>query len=67
MKLEAIKGYSTEKNVLFLTGDVMKVVDREEGEITVEVVAGWNKGVELSLSPEIVAGYFKVIGLKYTL
>ena len=67
MKLEAIKGYSTEKAILFLTGDVMKVISREGGEIGVEVVAGWNKGVRLSFSPEIIAGYFKVIGLTYTL
>lgn len=67
MKLEAIKGYYTEENVVFLTGDIVKLVEMEEGNVMLEGVAGWCKGVIMDFSPEIVATHFKAIGFTYTL
>ena len=59
MMLKAIKGYSTDENVVFLTGDVVRVIDMEEGMVYLEGEIGWCKGIELSFSPKIVAEYFK--------
>lgn len=67
MKLEAIKGYSTNENVVFLTGDVVKVNGMEEGSVELEGVAGWCKDVILDFSPKVVADHFKVIGITYTI
>lgn len=67
MLLEAIKGYYTEENVVFLTGDVVKVIEMEEGSVMLEGVAGWCKDVILDFSPKIVATHFKAIHLKYTI
>lgn len=59
MILKAIKGYSTDENVVFLTGDVVRVIEMEEGIVYLEGITGWSKGIELSFSPKIVAEYFK--------
>lgn len=67
MKLEAIKGYYTEENVVFLTGDIVELVLMGEGNIMLEGVAGWCKGFIMEFDPETVATHFKVIGLTYTL
>jgi hypothetical protein len=33
MRLEAIKGYATNENLVFMEGDVVDVIDVEEGMI----------------------------------
>ena len=57
--LECIKGYFTEENVVFLEGDVVKVISVEEGMIYLEGIFGWCKGIEMSFSPRIIAECFK--------
>ena len=64
MILEAIKGYSTDENVVFLTGDNVIVNEMEEGIVYLEGVSGWCRGIELSFSPKIVAEYFKYLTLR---
>ena len=64
MILEAIKGYSTDENVVFLAGDTVKLIDAEEGVIFLEGVSGWCNGTELSLSPKIVTECFKYLTLR---
>ncbi len=64
MILEAIKGYSTDENVIFLTGDTVKLIDAEEGVVYLEGVSGWCRGIELSFSTKIVAEYFKYLTLR---
>lgn len=59
MTLKAIKGYSTNEDVVFLTGDIVIVNEMEEGIVYLEGITGWSKGTELSLSPKIVAECFK--------
>ena len=67
MKLEAIKGYATNENVVFLTGDIVRLDSMEEGSVILEGVAGYCKGVILDFSPKVVAEHFKVIGITYTI
>ena len=48
MKLECIKGYSTDENVVFLNGDTVIINKMEEGIVYLEGLSGWCKGVEIS-------------------
>jgi hypothetical protein len=59
MKLEAIKGYSTNENVVFLQGDIVEVIGTEEGIIDLIGVEGWCEGIEMSFSPKVISEYFK--------
>jgi hypothetical protein len=63
MRLEAIKGYATNENLVFMEGDTVKVVDVEEGMIYLEGIFGWCSGIEMSFTPEIIAKHFKYISM----
>lgn len=67
MKFECIKGYATEQDIIVMCGDVVKFIIAEEGIVHLEGVAGWCKGVELSLLPKTVTEHFRVIGITYTI
>jgi hypothetical protein len=60
MILKAIKGYASEENVVFLTGDKVKVLGTEEGLVDLIGVDGWCNGIEMNFSPKIVAECFLV-------
>ena len=57
--LQVTKGYFTEENVVFLTGDIVKVISTEEGMVYLEGDSGWCKGIEMSFSPKIITECFK--------
>ena len=59
MKLEVIKGYSTNENVVFLQGDIVEVIGTEEGAIELIGVEGWCEGIEMNFSPRVISEYFK--------
>ena len=63
MKLECIKGYSTDENVVFLNGDTVIVDKMEEGVIYLIGLSGWCKATEMSISPKIVAECFRYSSL----
>ena len=58
--LKAIKGYATEENVVFLTGDKVKVLGVEEGLVDLIGVDGWCNGMKMDFSPKVVAECFLV-------
>jgi len=66
-RLVCIKGLADDENlnVICLEGDYVKVLEVLEGEIIVEVLAGWMQGLELSFTPEQLVKHFKIIGLTY--
>ena len=64
---ECIKGYATQENVVCMQGDVVKIIDMEEGNVTIEGVAGYCEGVIIDFSPEIIVEHFKSIHLKYNI
>lgn len=57
--LECIKGYATEENVVCLQGDILKIIDMEEGNVTLEGVAGYSAEVIIDFSPRVIAEHFK--------
>lgn len=63
MVLECIKGYSTDENVVFLNGDTVIINEMEEGIVYLEGLSGWCKGIEISISPKIVAECFRYSSL----
>ena len=69
MKFECIKGKadSDNVNVVVMQGDIVTVLEVNEGEVLVEGEAGWCSGMELSFTPKQFTEHFKVLGLKYTL
>jgi hypothetical protein len=67
MKFECIKGYATKESIVCMKGDVVKFIESDEEIVFLEGVAGWCKGVELSLSPKTVVEHFQVIGITYTI
>jgi hypothetical protein len=69
MKFECIKGMadSDNVNVVVMQGDIVIFNEVNEGDVLVEGVAGWCKGVELNFTPKQFTEHFKVIGLKYSL
>jgi hypothetical protein len=69
MKFECIKGMadSDNVNVVIMQGDIVIFNEVNEGDVLVEGVAGWCKGVELNFTPKQFTEHFKVIGLKYSL
>jgi hypothetical protein len=58
--LKAIKGYATEENVVFLTGDKVEVLGNEEGLVDLIGIDGWCNGIEMSFNPKVVAECFLV-------
>jgi len=69
MKFECIKGMadSSNINVVVMQGDVVKFIESDEGEVLVEGIAGWCKGMELSFNPRDFVFHFKVIGITYSI
>jgi hypothetical protein len=69
MKFECIKGMadSDNVNVVVMQGDIVIFNEVNEGDVLVEGVEGWCKGVELNFTPKQFTEHFKVIGLKYSL
>jgi hypothetical protein len=63
MRLEAIKGYATNENLVFMEGDVVDVIDVEEGMIYLLGKWGWCGGTEMNFTPEIIATHFKYISM----
>ncbi len=64
---ECIKGYATQENVVCVQGDVVKIIDMEEGNVTLEGVAGFCEGIIIDFSPKIMIEHFKSIHLKYSI
>jgi len=60
MILKAIKGYASEENVVFLTGDKVEVVNVEEGWVELIGISGWCKGVEMNFTPKIIVEHFLI-------
>jgi hypothetical protein len=64
---ECIKGYATETNIVCMQGDVVKIIDMEEGWVTLEGVAGYCEGIMVDFAPSMVVEHFKSIHLKYSI
>jgi hypothetical protein len=69
MKFECIKGMadSDNINVVVMQGDVVIFNECSEGDVYVEGIAGWCKGIELNFTPKQFVEHFKVIGISYTI
>jgi hypothetical protein len=63
MRLECIKGYATNENLVFMEGDTVRVVDVEEGMIYLEGIFGWCSGTEMNFAPEVITTHFKYISM----
>lgn len=63
MKFECIKGMadSDNINVIVMQGDVVIFSEYSEGDVYVEGVAGWCRGLELNFTPKQFVEHFKVI------
>jgi hypothetical protein len=59
--LIAIKGYATEENVVFLQGDIVEVLGTEEGMVDLIGIGGWCNGIEMNLTPKVIAECFASI------
>lgn len=57
--LECIKGYAHEEGVVCLQGDIVEVLNTDEGMVYLEGKMGWCAGIEFNFSPKIVAEYFR--------
>ena len=62
-KFECIKGLtdSENMNVIVMQGDIVELVDQEEGDIYVEGIRGWCSGFELNFTPSQFVTHFKSI------
>ena len=62
-KFECIKGLETTDNlsVIVMTGDIVELVDHEEGDICVEGIRGWCSGFEINFTPSQFVTHFKSI------
>ena len=62
-KFECIKGLETTDNlsVIVMQGDIVELVDHEEGDICVEGIRGWCSGFELNFTPRQFVSHFKSI------
>lgn len=69
MKFECISGKADNNNinVIVMQGDIVELVEVNEGSVVVKGVAGFCKGRELTFTPNAFSHCFKVIGLTYTL
>lgn len=56
--LKCIRGMHDDTNVFCLQGDIVKVVDVNEGLITIEGVEGWCVGWEFEFSAKEIASSF---------
>lgn len=55
MTLKCIKGYATNETIVYLQGDIAKIVDTEEGMVHLEGIHGWCNGTEFNFIPKIIA------------
>jgi len=62
-KFECIKGLESVDNlsVVVMQGDVVELVDHEDGDICVEGIKGWCSGFELNFTPSQFVTHFKSI------
>ena len=62
-KFECIKGLETTDNlsVIVMQGDIVELVDHEEGDICVEGIRGWCSGLEINFTPSQFVTHFKSI------
>jgi hypothetical protein len=60
MKLECIKGFADEDQIICLQGDIVVFngID-DDGIVELEGVEGWCDGLILTFSPQIVVEHFK--------
>jgi len=57
--LYATKSYASDENLIFMKNDLVKVTSVENEMIFLEGVKGWCEGLEINLTPKIVAEYFE--------
>ena len=69
MKFECIKGMADSDDiyVIVMQGDIVTFNGYDIGDVCVEGVAGWCRGLELNFTPKQFAEHFKVIGISYTI
>ena len=62
-KFECIKGLEDNENmnVIVMQGDVVELVDYEDGDICVEGIRGWCMAQELNFTPSQFVSHFKSI------
>jgi hypothetical protein len=62
-KFECIKGLEDNENlnVIVMQGDIVELVDHEEGDICVEGIRGWCSGFEINFTPSQFVTHFKSI------
>jgi hypothetical protein len=62
MKCECIKGMtdSDNINIIVMQGDIVNVLETDEGDIFVEGISGWCEGMELNFTPKQFVEHFKV-------
>jgi len=61
MKLECIKGYATQENIVCMQGDIVTILEMEEGLVTLEGVKGYCQGTIIDFNPMVVVEHFKSI------
>ena len=63
LKYECIKGIATSEghDVVIMQGDIVKVLETNEGEVLVEGVDGWCEEMELSFTPREFVEHFRTI------
>ena len=59
MKFKCIKGMATPESVVVMQDDNVKLISTDEGEVVVEGVDGWCKGIELTFTPKEFVEHFK--------
>ena len=62
-KFECIKGLEDNENlnVIVMQGDIVELVEMEEGDIYVEGIRGWCSGFEINFTPSQFVNHFKSI------
>jgi hypothetical protein len=62
-KFECIKGLEDNENlnVIVMQGDIVELVEQEEGDIYVEGIRGWCRGFEINFTPSQFVNHFKSI------
>lgn len=62
-KFECIRGLADNENmnVIVMQGDIVELVDHEDGEICVEGIKGWCSAHELFFTPSQFVTHFKSI------
>ena len=53
--------------VVIMQNDLVELISTDEGEVLVNGIVGWCKGLELSFTPKQFVEHFECIGLTYVL